>query len=153
MAYLQHTSWKDRPGAVAGVIAIHALIGYALVNGLTLSAIVEAPDRIRSEFIPDIPLDPPPPPKKEETKQELAPQNPVVAPLPPLDLSPRPPVIDAIPKPLPVPDTPYIVPRAVPTPDVGPRKPAFDPVPAKPRNNPSEWVTPTITVRAGSTAT
>lgn len=141
MAYLQHTSWKDRPGAVAGVIAIHALIGYALVNGLTLKAIVEAPGRLESEFIPDIPLDPPPPPKKEEVKQELAPQNPMVAPLPPLDLSPRPPLIDTIPTPLPVPDTPYIVPRPGPTPDLGPRRPAFEPLAAKPRNNPAEWVT------------
>lgn len=141
MAYLQQTSWKDRPGAVAGVIAIHAIVGYALVNGLTLSAIVDAPTRLKSEFVPDIPLDPPPPPKTEEVKQDLVPQNPAVAPLPKLDLAPSPPILDTIPTPLPVPVPLQVTPMPIPTQDAGPRRPAFDPVAAKPRNNPTQWVT------------
>ena len=32
MAYATHTTWKDRPGAVAGVIAVHAALGYALIT-------------------------------------------------------------------------------------------------------------------------
>ena len=77
----------------------------------------------------------------DEPKTRMAPQNPVVAPLPPLDLSPRPPVVDTIPKPLALPETLRIAPLPLPTPDAGTRKPAFDPVAAKPRNNPSRWVT------------
>ena len=139
MAYLQHTSWKDRPGAVAGVIAIHAGIGYVLINGLSfVQQVVE--DKPLEGYEVTVPLDPPPPPPKQEVNQEVAPDRPLVAPLPPLDLSPRLPLVDTVPKPVPVPDTPHIV-LPVPTPDVGPRKPAFDPIAAKPRNNPAEWVT------------
>ena len=39
MAYLQHSNWRERPGAVAAVIALHGLVGYAL-GGFTLDAVL-----------------------------------------------------------------------------------------------------------------
>ncbi len=142
MAYLQHKTWKDRPGAVAAVIAIHGLVGYALVTGLSFQKIIDTvknPQGINVE----VPLDPPPPPPKPDPKVE--PQTELVsppahAPTPPLDLSPVRPPIDTTPIIVPLPDPiPYVAPR--PTPSATPARPTFDPVAAKPRNNPANWVT------------
>lgn len=142
MAYLQHTSWKDRPGAVAGVVAIHAAIGYVLVTGLSFTGIVEDVKNTGSYFVPEVKLPPPPPPppeQKVEPEQKVAP--PVHAPIPPVDLGPqRPPVdvTDVIP---PVADPiPYVVPKPTPQPGLA-VKPADDPIGAKPRGNPANWVT------------
>ena len=41
MAYLQHSNWRERPGAVVAVIAIHGLVGYALVTGLSFTKIID----------------------------------------------------------------------------------------------------------------
>ncbi len=140
MAYLHHTSWKDRPGAVAGVIAIHGLIGYALVTGLTLTGIVDTVGNPQSIFVPDVKLPPPPPPPKAtvEPDPKLV-TPPIHVPLPPIDLGPQRPVIDTAPLVLPSQDLlPKVVPSATPGPAA---QPAFDPVSAKPRNDPGSWVT------------
>jgi protein TonB len=140
MAYLQQTAWKDRPGAVAGVIAIHAAIGYVLINGLGyVRAIVEDPPLEGYEV--QVPLDPPPPPPVDDTS-EIVPERKPVAPLPPLDLSDRKPIVDTTPIILPpIPDIPRVVPSPTPAVDIGPRKPAFDPLPPRPRGDKSTWVT------------
>lgn len=141
MAYLQHTSWKDRPGAVAGVIAIHALLGYGLINGLGFVGVIPAvPPNVQSTYIPDIPL-PPPPKPVEDPKTDVVPARDPVAPLPPLDLSDRRPLIETTEIVLPpLPDVPRVIPSPTPTVDAGPRKPAFDPVGPRPRNDPGAWV-------------
>lgn len=143
MAYLQHSSWKDRPGAVAGVIAVHAAVGYALVTGLSFSKIVETVKNPEGIFVPEVKLPPPPPPPEPtvEPTQEMTP--PVHAPTPPVDLGPQRPPIETtpviVPLPTPVP-IPYVQPKVVPQP--GPTaKPSFDAVGAKPRNDPGSWVT------------
>jgi periplasmic protein TonB len=139
MAYLQHTGWKDRPGAVAGVIGIHALIGYALIAGLSFTGIADEVRKFRARDYVDVPLPPPPPePAAEPEPSRVDP--PAVAPIPKLDLSPAKADIDTTPVIVPTPD---FVPRAVPTqtPAALPAKPAFDPVGPKPRGNPGNWVT------------
>ena len=141
MAYLQHTSWKDRPGAVAGVVAIHAVIGYALVAGLSFNKLVDEVKNPGGYFVPEVELPPPPPPpdQKVEPEQKIAP--PVHAPVPPIDLGPqRPPVdvtdvIPAIADPI-----PYVAPKPTPQPGLA-AKPAFEPMGARPRGNPASWVT------------
>ncbi|MCT2558574.1 TonB family protein [Tsuneonella sp. YG55] len=142
MAYLSHTTWKDRPGAVAAVVAIHGLVGYALVTGLSFEKIIETvknPQGINVE----VPLDPPPPPPEPDPQVEPEPSlvtPPVHAPAPPLDLSPVRPPIDTTPIIVPLPDpVPFVVPR--PTPSATPARPAFDPVAVRPRGDPGKWVT------------
>ena len=141
MAYLQHRSWKDRPGAVVGVVAIHAVIGYALVTGLNFTQIVE---RVKNPQAIDVvvPLPPPPPtpPQPDARADEAVVDKPVVAPKPIIDVSPIEPNIDTTPVIIPTPDTtPYVAPR--PTPSTTPAGPSFNPIAAKPRGNPGNWVT------------
>lgn len=142
MAYLQQNTWRDRPGAVGAVIVIHGLIGYALITGLKGTAILTEKDPFQGYEV-KVPIDPPPPPRPE-AKAEADPklsQPKVNAPMPPIDVGPQRPPIDAsdviipqydpIPKPLP---------SAAPGPITTP-SPKFSPVSARPRNNPGSWVT------------
>ena len=143
MAYLQHTSWKDRPGAVAGVIGIHAAIGYALVTGLQFTGIIEIDPPLKGrDFTDPIPLPPPPPPPEQETTlDEAIIDRPVIAPRPLIDVTPVGPTVDTTDIILPPVD---IQPKVIPSPTPGPStsaKPAFDPVRAEPRGNPGNWVT------------
>ncbi len=142
MAYLQHTSWRDRPGAVAGVVAIHALIGYALISGLTIGDFVHTPPRLKARDYVDVPLPPPPPPEPKPSveRDSALVEQPLVVPLPPLDLSKAEPRVDTTPIPLPTPD---FVPRPLPsqTPAALPKVATFEPVGARPRGNPAGWVT------------
>ena len=142
MAYLQHTNWRDRPGAVIGVIAIHAVAGYALVAGLSFDKVIETIRNPQGTQVEDVPLDPPPPPP--EAKAEPQPKiidRPVIVPLAPVDLSDDRPPVDSTPIILPTVD---LLPKAIPSPTPGPStrpSPAFDPVSARPRNDPGLWVT------------
>lgn len=141
MAYVQHTSWRDRPGAVIGVIAIHAAVGYALVNGLSFTQIVKAIDNPDAIDVV-VPIIPPPPPPEQKTEPEPAvEQAPLVAPLPPVDLAPQRPPIEAM---VNIPPFTDVVPKVIATPTPGPTaRPAiaFDPVAPRPRNDPGSWVT------------
>ncbi|MFN3307335.1 MAG: hypothetical protein ACK42Z_09155, partial [Candidatus Kapaibacteriota bacterium] len=97
---------KDRPGAVVGVVAIHAVIGYALVTGLNFTQIVE---RVKNPQAIDVvvPLPPPPPtpPQPDTRADEAVVDKPVVAPKPIIDVSPIEPNIDTTPVIIPTPDT------------------------------------------------
>lgn len=139
MAYLQHTSWKDRPGAVAGVIAVHALIGYALVTGLSFTGFAEKVRKLRARDYVDVPLPPPPPKATVEPAPNLI-DPPAVAPIPKLDPSPVRPDLDTTANIVPTPD---FVPRPVPTQASAslPAKPAFDQIGARPKGSPTNWVT------------
>ncbi len=142
MAYLQHTSWRDRPGAVIGVIAIHAVVGYALVTGLSFKQAIERVTNPQASQVDNIPLDPPPPPPTPEASTDPAQvDRPLVAPITPLDLSTDKPVVDTTTVILPTID-PII--KVIPGPTPGPSTrptPLFDAVAARPRNNPGSWVT------------
>ena len=143
MAYLEHRNLRDRPGAIVAVVAIHAVVGYGLVTGLSFEKIVATVKNPEGIFVPEVELPPPPPPKPEPTVEPepaLA-TPPVHVPIPQLDLSPARPPIDTTPIIVPLPDPiPYVAPR--PTPSAAPAaRPTFDPLPAKPRNSPGSWVT------------
>lgn len=142
MAYLQHSSWRERPGAVVGVIAVHALVGYALVSGLTISGIIEQTPRFKARDYVDVPLPPPPPPEPAAQPDRTLVEPPVTMPVPPVELSKAPPRPDISPVPSPVPTADY-VPRPMPTqtPATLPKLPVFEPVPARPRGNPASWIT------------
>lgn len=142
MAYLQQDNWQRRPVAIAGVVVIHAVIGYALVTGLNFTKIVEVVQNPKGVFVPAVKLPPPPPPPPDQAAdpvQKVSP--PAHAPNPPVDLSDQRPSIETSPIIIPIPDPiPYVLPK--PTPMPGPTaRPAFDPVSAKPRGNPGNWVT------------
>jgi protein TonB len=141
MAYLQHNSWRERPGAVAAVIAIHAAVGYALVTGLSFTQIIEAIDNPDAVDV-TVPINPPPPPPEDVQAPEAKPvENPMVAPLPPVDLGPQRPPLDTT---VIIPPLTEIVPKVIPSPTPGPTarpSPVFDAVAAIPRNNPGSWVT------------
>jgi protein TonB len=141
MAYLQHSNWRERPGAVVAVIAIHGVVGYALISGLSFTKIIEAIDNPDAVEV-TVPIDPlPPPPEDKLEPDPKVIENPVVAPLPPVDLGPQRPPLDAT---VIIPPLTDIVPKVIPSPTPGPTarpSPVFDPVAASPRNNPGSWVT------------
>jgi protein TonB len=141
MAYLQQTSWRDRPAAVVGVIAIHALAGYVLINGLSFTQIIKGIDNPDAVNV-TVPLDPPPPPPDPSPKDEADPiDRPVTVPLPPFKLPTDRPVVDSTPIILP-PLDPIVRETPGPTPSPSTRpSPAFDPVAARPRGDPRSWVT------------
>lgn len=142
MAYLEHRNLHDRPGAIVAVVAIHALVGYGLVTGLSFEKIVDTVKNPKGIFVPEVELPPPPPkpnPKVEPDPSLVMP--PVDAPTPRLDLSPVRPAIDTTPVILPLPDLlPYVAPKPSPSATL-PARPGFDPVAARPRNDPGKWVT------------
>lgn len=145
MAYITQRGWKDRPGAVAGVVAVHAALGYALVTGLSFTGIVETIPHLVGETVVDpMPLPPPPPPeetvKPRDTQAKLAPIPDVFVPRPPIELGQRTPVdtSDVI---LPDIELPRIIPSPGPSATAGPKAARFDPVAAAPRNNAGTWIT------------
>ncbi|MBO9511182.1 TonB family protein [Erythrobacter sp. A6_0] len=148
MAYLDQTR-RPSPASMAGVIAIHAAVGVAIVTGLTVSGTIAPPDEIIGAFeIKDIPP-PPPEPTPEPTTDTTEIRQvdpPMVIPRPPLDLPVPAPRFDStdiiLPPtpPLPTPG-PTLGLDPVPTPRVTPTQPPVGPsVGAKPRNDPSAWI-------------
>ena len=139
MSYVDQAR-RPSPASMAAVIGIHAAIGFALVAGLTISG--EMPqiiNKMRVRDIADPPPPPPPPPVDEVTPPDSA-APPVFVPQPKLDLKPVPPVIEftrELPSPLPVPQPGTGPAIEIPRPEP---KPSFDPVAAKPRNDPSRWL-------------
>ncbi len=148
MAYLDQTR-RPSPASMAGVVAIHAAVGVAIVTGLTVSGTLAPPD----EFIPtyDIKDAPPPPPEPTPEPTNNMPDvaqvtPPMVIPKPPLDLPVPAPRFDSteiiLPPAPPVPRPgPTLGLDPVPTPRVTPTQPPVGPsVGAKPRNDPSAWI-------------
>ncbi|MXO74515.1 TonB family protein [Altererythrobacter aerius] len=145
MAYLEHRSWRDRPGAIVGVVAIHALVGYGLITGLKFEKIVETIPGLEGYEV-NVPLDPPPPPPSKpdpavEPDSTLV-SPPLHVPVPPVDLNAQRPPVDATSDMVVIPDVlPKVIPGPTPsfTPSATP-SPVFDPVAARPRNNPAQWI-------------
>lgn len=143
MAYLDARSTRPSPAAIAGVVGIHAAIGYALVTGLAAEfvEVIKTGPMPTTEY-KDPPPPPPPPEQKTETPEPSA-APPVHAPAPELKLAPRPPVIETTPAQLPPIDD--IIPKPLPPSDfVNPAPkptPGLKPVAAAPRNNIANWVT------------
>lgn len=141
MSYADATvSPAARVRAVAGVVAIHALVGVGVVAGLTITGVIETSDSpLIAEFYDD-----PPPPPPEPDKIEESDEIPYVEPR-----APRPPiVIDKADNPIDVvevddspPDIIVLVPNPpVEPPVISPTLPTFDPVGPIPRNGPRGWI-------------
>src|SRR3569832_1228418 len=58
---------------VGSVIALHAVLGYAIVSGLAQRIVLEAPNLLTAEVLPQQEMPPPPPqplPKKPNTQKK-----------------------------------------------------------------------------------
>ena len=139
MAYLD-TRRRPSAASMAAVVAIHAGIGAALILGLTVSGVI-APEPDKLVLLPDRKTPPPPPaPEPTVAPSAAATSTPYVPPLP-IPMPPKGPVMDqtdVFPRPQPTiqPGAGDALKPAVPIP-----APSFAPVTAKPRTDPSRWVT------------
>ncbi|QKG70050.1 TonB family protein [Erythrobacter mangrovi] len=139
MSYVDQ-SRRPSPASMAAVVAIHAATGAALVFGLTITGSLPNITTVVQGI--NIPIEPPPPPtdpiEKVTPKQPVQPQ--AITPQPPISIKVDPPEIQT---------TLFPIPVATPSPGQGtgivlpkPRpQPGFDPVAARPRNDPSRWLT------------
>lgn len=145
MAYSDSRRPADRAASVAGVIAVHAALGYALVIGLQATGVIPAddPPLVGGTVVDPLPL--PPPPKPEDpVKDPVATPSEVYLPDTTIKLNSAPSGVDTtelIPEP-----GGYIAP--MPGPAVGTADPIlpeppplFDPVSARPRNDAARWIT------------
>ena len=131
-------SRRPSPASMAAVIGVHAAIGMALVAGLTVSGAV--PEIINEIGATNIPIEPPPPPV-DPVEPSTSETTPAVVHTPPtkLDLTPVEPSFETTPliiPPIPTPQPGLGVELPKPTP-----APSFNPVGAKPRNDPARWLT------------
>jgi protein TonB len=127
-----------RTTAIAGVVVVHGLIGYALITGLRFTGMIDVPTY---DPIVDFPILPDPPPPEPTDKVIPDPPRPpdLVAPQPPIELTPVGPIT-------PLPFDPTEVPDLVIPPPGNdlielPRpQPSFASRRAAPRNDSARWV-------------
>ena len=140
MAYADNR--KASPAGMAAAIGVQAAIGFAVITGLSVTQMLVQKDKPFTGV--DFPLDPPPPPETPppetppSTAQEAVTTPPITVPKPNISLIDTTPVIpttDLFPPPQPrtLPGPTKLAPPA-PTPT------GFDPVGAKPRNDPGAWL-------------
>lgn len=142
MAYLDNKRPADRAASVAGVIAVHAALGYALVVGLQFTGVLPEPDGplIGETIVDPVPLPPPPDKSKPDTKTPT--DSKIYTPPTTLTLNNTDSEIDTtivLPPPgelIKEPAGPVII----PSPGPGPT-PVAEAIAAKARNNPGEWIT------------
>lgn len=144
MAYIDSRTPQDRAKSIAGVVAVHGALAYALLIGLQATGVIEtAPPPLTGETITEVPIEPPPPPKPDEVVEDPIPAPSYVhVPQPKLDIVSDKPLIPVIDDPLP-PIEPVEIgafPKPTSTP-AGTATPAFDAIGPKPRNDTSRWVT------------
>jgi protein TonB len=138
MAYIDQTQdFRKRATAFAGVAAIHAALGLAVVTGLTVTGLSPIEDPWDPFTItPEVKPTPPPPEQREEKEQEsfvTVPPTPYDPPVKSDDWV----VVDPVPD-----DRPFVVDPgpAVEQPVEANPTPAFTPRLARPRNAPSSWL-------------
>jgi protein TonB len=138
MSYLNRAhDARSRSAAIGGVVAIHALLAVALLNGLDVDFKRIMDTRVGATNIPLDPPPPPPPPKPDQQRPQ--PETYITAPTPPIDpivIDPveiaRDPVVD---------QRPFVVdPRPVTDPAPEPTRAAFMPRKARPSNDPLRWI-------------
>lgn len=143
MAYLDSKRPADRAASVAGVIAVHGALAYALVVGLQFTGVIPTEEpRLTGETVVDpVPLPPPPPPKP--TPDEPTPtESKIYTPPTTLTLNDADSELDTtlvLPPAGPVIEQPA-GPEIIPSPGPAP-KPVAEAIAAKARNNPGEWIT------------
>lgn len=136
MSFIDQTR-RPSPASMVAVVAVHAALGAALLAGLTVSGAI--PDIITEFEATNIPIEPPPLPTDpvEPVPHETI-ETVIHTPSPPLDLKPVKPTIETTPLVIPLPPRP-VPGLGVETPKPTPR-PSFDPVGARPRNDPGAWL-------------
>ena len=141
MSYLNRAQDPSRrTSAIAGVVIVHALLGYALVNGLAYDGFTKIKERFEGVIITPDPLPSPPPEPVEKVIPDPPKAQDFIAPKPPIDLptnntvetKPFDPIapVDPI---VPLRPTPGLVERPLPQPSFAPKR-------AAPRNDASRWV-------------
>lgn len=142
MAYIDSRSRNDRIKSVAGVVAVHGALGYALLVGLQASGVIEEVPTLIGETITEVPVAPPPEPDPAPSADDPAPStSPATAPAPTMDLSDTRPdiaVIDIELPPIALDNEIVPLPTPAPSPGLGAGQ---EPVAASPRNDPAGWVT------------
>lgn len=141
MAYADQEMSGNRIAAFVIVALLHLALGYALVTGLAYQGFKAVMKKVTTVDIKkDEPKkeEKPPPPKKE------AAPPPIVAPPPKINMAPPQNNVEVVDRAPPV--TPVDVPRPAPTgqpapPPPPPPPPAGPTVAAKPKGDPSRWVT------------
>ena len=145
MSFINKPPTSHRATAIAGVAAIHAAIGIALVTGLTYSGVIQVPTSLKA--VDQFKLTPPPPPPEPtvepEPRNSNAASRPMVAPVPDLALADDP-VLDIRPI-----DTVLPYTGTIPKRDIGPvvppappsPTPSFTPTAPLPLNGPAGWIT------------
>ncbi|PNQ77949.1 hypothetical protein BA950_02815 [Erythrobacter sp. SAORIC-644] len=131
-------SRRPSPASMAAVIGVHAAIGAALVAGLTVSGAM--PEIVNKIGATNIPV-PPPPPPADPVELSTSESMPTIVQAPPtqIDINPIDTPFDTTPIPVPnLPTVPSGTTFELPTPTP---QPSFDPVSAKPRNDPARWLT------------
>ena len=141
MSYLNRArDPRRRTTAIAGVILVHAVLGYALVTGLQFTGVIAKPEWKPIIEIEAKPTPTPTPQPSEEARPEATRKPDVVVPDTPIDLVRTTEVEvvaierDAIVDPIPAPTPGFVDP---PRP-----QPGFAPKRAAPRGDTSRWVTP-----------
>lgn len=145
MAYVDQNSRPSATGLASAVI-VQLAIGAAAITGLSVTQFVNV-EKPSGPTI-DFPLDPPPPPKPEKKQREATENPPEVAPpthvpQPEIILDTNPPIINSTDLIFPpTPPQPKPIPTGTPKPPPAPLPAAktFDPVAAKPRNDPGHWL-------------
>ncbi len=149
MSYIDQSS-RPSPASMAAVIGIHVGIGGLLIAGLTVSGVIAEIDKPLpvTEFPVTPPPPPPPPPTPDTTPRQSDPvtpaTNPPAAPRPDININPRPTEFSTTE--LILPPIPNVQPGPIrldpppPRPLPSPQETGFDPVGAKPRNDPGAWL-------------
>ena len=121
MAYIDTRTPQDRAKSVAGVVAVHGALAYALLVGLQATGVIESVPRLTGETITEVPIEPPPPPPKpDEAVEDPAPsRTQTYVPEPEIDLVREDPVVPTLVDPLP-PLDPVVI-EAFPTTAATPR--------------------------------
>lgn len=146
MSYVNATATPaDRAKAAASVIAIHALVGFGVVTGLTVvGGLPEIRTIIEGRNVIE-PPPPPPPPTDELVLPNVPVSPPMTAPQPPLDLNQPTDTYVAPPRFDDTPTVRFANPPAdgpiVDIPPAPPPTPAITPRAAAPRNGPAGWIT------------
>ena len=139
MAYADNR--KASPAGMAAAIGVQAAIGFAVITGLSVTAgIIDKEEMLTAVTVKADPPPPAPPPPEPDTRTtpEVTSSPPLTVPKPDISLSdskPLFPTTDQILPPVPIPQpgpTKLAPPAPVPT--------GFDPVGAKPRNDPGAWL-------------
>lgn len=142
MAYADQEMSGNRIAAFILVALLHVALGYALVTGLAYEGFKAVVKKVTAVDIKkDEPKkeEKPPPPKKE------AAPPPIVVPPPLNNINTKPPPVETVDRAPPV--TPIDIPRPAPTGESAPPPPPPPPppkgptAPAKPKGDPSRWVT------------